>query len=228
MPADNAALTVVLARTLWFNWLQNNLRLSSVDSVKHFIISSSSVCALHAVDRFNYGSPCRFMIYGCRPYSAARGHIFSLSLTSMHSFECWIGLRKKVPSTSGYRSYTNIISLHKMHVMWVFLWAARDERTNILVSSLPCLPSSSICNDKKKMMMFKKCSNFISFQFFLLLFRSKSRRTVVGGRRKEITRIRCNKSRKKFLMNIDESFCVLFPRNSHSRRHWTSSLCSII
>lgn len=70
-------------------------------------------------------------------------------LTSMHSCECWMGLRKKVPSTNGYRSYTNIISLHKMHVMCVFLWAARDERTNILVSSFPCFPSSSIWNGEK-------------------------------------------------------------------------------
>lgn len=81
---------------------------------------------------------------------AVTGRLRGIALTSMHSLECWMGLRKKVPSTNGYRSYTNMTSLHRMQFMWVFLWAASDDKTNIRVSSFPCLPSSSICVGKEK------------------------------------------------------------------------------
>lgn len=156
--------------------------------------------------RFNYGFhvALRLFFFGW----FMDGFLF----TSMHSLECWMGLRKKVPSTSGYRSYTNIISLHKMHVMWVFLWAASEDRTNILVSSLPCFPSSSICNGRER----KKKSwvnNAKSFKFFF-----KSRRKIFCVATKQ----------KKFLMN-SSSGGERWKQQSFSRaRHWTSSLCFII
>lgn len=65
--------------------------------------------------------------------------------TSMQSGACCFGLKKNVPSTSGYRSNTNIESSHRTHVTRLLWCCASEERINKRVSSFPWFPSSSIC-----------------------------------------------------------------------------------
>ena len=127
-----------------------NIIYDFLGSFKHFIFF---LCILTLIMVFMSLSSVFVVSYFydlCRFFISFSTQILLHLLTSIHSFECWTGLRKKVPSTSGYRSYTSIISLHKMHVICVFLCAASDDKTNILVSSLPCFPSSSICKKKRR------------------------------------------------------------------------------
>lgn len=74
----------------------------------------------------------------------------SFQITSMQDFECCIGLRKNVPSTNGYLSKTSICSSHKMHCTLERPCDANVDKMKQRVSSLPWLPSSSICNKNQK------------------------------------------------------------------------------
>lgn len=72
--------------------------------------------------------------YCCRPSTR----------TGMADLACWIGVRKKVPSNSGYRSKTRSGWWQRTHAVLDVLWAASVDRMKQRVSSLPCRPSSSI------------------------------------------------------------------------------------
>lgn len=74
----------------------------------------------------------------------------AIELTSIHPWACFLGLRKKVPSTRGYRSNTSIGSSHSTHATRLFCWDASEDKMNRRVSSLPWLPSSSIWKWKKR------------------------------------------------------------------------------
>lgn len=69
-------------------------------------------------------------------------------LTSTHALLCWRGLRKKVPSMSGYRSNTSMGTLQSTQGTLEMCWLASVDRMKQRVSSFPWLPSSSICNRK--------------------------------------------------------------------------------
>lgn len=75
--------------------------------------------------------------------------IVGVWLTSIQLFACCLGLRKKVPSTRGYLSKTSICSSHKMHWTRDRPSEASVDKMKQRVSSLPWLPSSSICNRKR-------------------------------------------------------------------------------
>lgn len=71
-------------------------------------------------------------------------------LTSTLPLACLRGLRKNVPSMSGYLSYTFIGPLHNTHNTLDWWWAVRLDNTNDRISSFPWLPSSSIYKQKQK------------------------------------------------------------------------------
>jgi hypothetical protein len=66
-------------------------------------------------------------------------------LTSIQHLLCWRGLRKKVPSNRGYRSNTNIGDSQSTQATRDVCSAANVDSMKQRVSSLPWLPSSSIC-----------------------------------------------------------------------------------
>ena len=70
-------------------------------------------------------------------------------ITSAQAVECCLGDRKNVPSTNGYLSKTSIGARQRTQDTLDHCNAASVDRMKHLVSSLPWLPSSSICNKPK-------------------------------------------------------------------------------
>lgn len=69
-----------------------------------------------------------------------------ITLTSMQLFACCRGLRKNVPSTSGYLSNTSSCSSQRTQCTLERPCDANVDRMKQRVSSFPWLPSSSVCN----------------------------------------------------------------------------------
>lgn len=81
-------------------------------------------------------------------------------ITSTALLVCCRGLRKKVPSTSGYRSNTWRVSLQSAQDTFGLCWPARVERMKSRVSSLPWLPSSSIWNKEISLLIITTMDNW--------------------------------------------------------------------
>lgn len=102
------------------------------------------------------------LFFGVFFFSLAICHLFKLIFltpTSMHPGACCFGLRKNVPSTSGYLSKTNIGSSQSTHDTRLFWCCASDDKMNNLVSSLPWFPSSSICPEQNERKIYLVYSN---------------------------------------------------------------------
>lgn len=76
--------------------------------------------------------------------SSSRSKFSRSLLTSRQDLLCCLGLRKNVPSTSGYRSKTSMGESQRTQATRDMCMAARVDRMKQRVSSLPWLPSSSI------------------------------------------------------------------------------------
>lgn len=71
-------------------------------------------------------------------------------LTSKQLLLCCLGLRKNVPSTNGYLSKTSMGVSQSTQATRDICIPANVDKMKHRVSSLPWLPSSSICNKKKQ------------------------------------------------------------------------------
>lgn len=118
----------------------------------------------------------------------------------MQFLACCRGLRKNVPSTSGYLSKTSICSSHRIHWTLDLPCEASVDRIKQRVSSLPWFPSSSICN---------KCVKFRKMRVDLHLKvpdkPSTVQHTLCQGESINVTRCRASQKKLRFRGSLVEN-----------------------
>lgn len=124
-------------------WYANHLAIEIIAYSHHWMLllsSRSRICLVHSIQS---------NIFWSILWNATIVWMNTQIHTSMQCLACCFGLKKNVPSTSGYLSKTSIGSSHKMHETRLRWCWANEDKMNRRVSSLPWFPSSSICKLRK-------------------------------------------------------------------------------